>query len=119
MTRCTMTANRGAGVEVTGMNASYVDPAQQSMRWQTCKAAGVECAGCNKSDTCTVSPDGTVFKCWRDGGRLIQTKPHNGNGKHSSDLGPIVKVYQYETAERDIWFEVTRHTPKTFRQRTP
>lgn len=56
---------------------------QDSKRWRTCRRAKVECAGCKKMDTCTVSPDGTAFKCWRNGGELVYTQPFhkaNGNG---------------------------------------
>jgi hypothetical protein len=37
-------------------------------RWQTTKRAGIPCGDCGTIGTCTVSPDGTAFKCWRDGG---------------------------------------------------
>ncbi len=42
-------------------------------RWRTTKQAGVACGGCGKAGRCTVSPDGTAFKCWKDGGRVVQT----------------------------------------------
>lgn len=54
-------------------------------KWRTCRQAKVECGGCGKIGSCTVSPDGTAFKCWRDGGRVIQTAPkpihQSGNGQ--------------------------------------
>src|SRR6476620_6704784 len=43
--------------------------------WATTKASGVDCIGCGQSGRCTVSPDGTAFKCWRDDGKVFQTKP--------------------------------------------
>lgn len=63
--------------------------------WQTCKQAGVVCPICGNSDRCTVSPDGTAFKCWRDGGKVHQTgaKPvgrtqrPDDYGRHSKPKG--------------------------------
>ena len=40
--------------------------------WQTTRQAGVKCGGCGQMDTCTVAPDGNAFKCWRNGGEVIQ-----------------------------------------------
>jgi hypothetical protein len=49
--------------------------------WQTTKRAGIACGACGKFGSCTVSPDGTAFKCWRDGGRVHQSaKPAGCNG---------------------------------------
>ncbi|HEX8912800.1 MAG TPA: hypothetical protein VF796_10610, partial [Humisphaera sp.] len=48
--------------------------------WQTTKAAGVACGVCGKRGTCTVAPDGTAFKCWKDGGRVTQMNPKDGTG---------------------------------------
>lgn len=45
------------------------------MNWQTTKQANVHCGKCGKIGSCTVSPDGKAFKCWPDGGRVVQTGP--------------------------------------------
>ncbi len=47
------------------------------VHWATTKKARIPCGTCGEMGTCTVSPDGTRFKCWKDGGRV--TSP-NGNG---------------------------------------
>ena len=41
--------------------------------WQTCKQAGATCPVCGHDDRCLVSPDGTAFKCWHNGGKVHQT----------------------------------------------
>jgi hypothetical protein len=64
-------------------------------KWQTCKRAGVECAGCGRADTCTMSPDGTAFKCWRDGGKIFQTKPRTGK-KDGRDSGTATARKSYK-----------------------
>jgi hypothetical protein len=48
-------------------------------KWKTCRQVQVACAGCGKMDSCTVSPDLSAFKCWRDGGRIIRADdpPHH------------------------------------------
>ena len=51
-----------------------------SERWPTTKQAGIVCAGCGKMGRCTVSPDRGAFKCWKDGGRVIQTGRSAANG---------------------------------------
>src|SRR5689334_2686721 len=51
-------------------------------RWRTTKQAGVPCGSCGKVGTCTVSPDGTAFKCWRDGGKVAQMKPATGRSSY-------------------------------------
>lgn len=43
----------------------------QGRRWPTTRRANVACYGCGRRGTCTVSPDGTVCWCWRDGGGAI------------------------------------------------
>jgi hypothetical protein len=59
-----------------------------STRWQSCKRAGIACPVCGKVGSCTVSPDGTAFKCWRDGGKVHQT----ANG-HTGGNGYIGKAH--------------------------
>jgi putative DNA primase/helicase len=52
--------------------------------WPTTKRAGIPCGVCGKIGSCNVSPDGTAFKCWKDGGKIRQMnspgKAHT-NGK--------------------------------------
>jgi hypothetical protein len=43
-------------------------------RWHTCKSLGIPCAVCGKLASCTISPDRTAFKCWREGGRVHQMR---------------------------------------------
>lgn len=40
--------------------------------WQTTRAARTPCEVCGKVDTCTVSPDGRAFKCWRNDGKVFR-----------------------------------------------
>lgn len=49
----------------------------EKAKWPTCKQADIACAGCGKKKSCTVAPDGNAFKCWRDGGRIIQVDQHH------------------------------------------
>jgi len=51
---------------------------QKQSQWKTTKSVGVDCASCGKKGTCTVSPDGKAFKCWKDGGRIHQTGAPGG-----------------------------------------
>jgi hypothetical protein len=61
-------------------------------KWLTTKKADVPCGVCGKVGTCLVAPDGTGFKCWRDGGKVHQMNGHprtngNGNGYRGSYVG--------------------------------
>ncbi len=53
-------------------------------RWKTTKSAEIPCGNCGTRGTCTVSPDGTAFKCWRDGGKVHQTNGHAGSNGHGT-----------------------------------
>lgn len=46
-----------------------------SEHWKTCREAQIACPGCDKMDTCTVSPDRSAFKCWRRSGEIIRLTP--------------------------------------------
>ena len=41
--------------------------------WSTTRSLGITCPRCGKCGTCTVSPDGQRFKCWRNGGEHFDT----------------------------------------------
>ena len=47
-------------------------------RWPTTKTVGVPCYGCGKLPTCTIHPDLSACKCWRDGGAIHRRTPENG-----------------------------------------
>ncbi len=53
--------------------------------WQTVKQAGITCAICGHGDTCTVSPDHTAFKCWRDGAKVHQTQKSTRRRQQKAD----------------------------------
>jgi hypothetical protein len=43
--------------------------------WLTTRSIGIPCFGCGKLSTCTMHPDRSACKCWRDGGAI-----HRRNG---------------------------------------
>ena len=64
-----------------------------AQNWTTTKRTGIPCAGCGKIGTCTVAPDGTAFKCWKNGGAVIQTAGANGRaGAHTNGTGYVGKA---------------------------
>jgi 5S rRNA maturation endonuclease (ribonuclease M5) len=74
------------------------------IRWRTTRQAGVVCAVCGKTDSCTVSPDGLAFKCWRNGGQITQTHSPGGVvGVKSNYVGQAFrrKPNRYEPGSRE------------------
>jgi putative DNA primase/helicase len=65
-------------------------------KWQTTKRARVACGQCGKSGTCTVSPDGTAFKCWKDGGKVFQTSLKTGGNYARRDMGTATARQSYK-----------------------
>src|SRR5438552_687956 len=66
-----------------------------SGRWQTTKAVRIPCGVCGKIGTCTVSPDGRAFKCWRNGGKVYQMKSGvhlGGNGNATGHIGEAHRI---------------------------
>ncbi len=52
-------------------------------KWQTTKSVKIPCGNCGDIGSCTVSPDRTAFKCWKDGGKVHQA----GNSQRNSGKG--------------------------------
>ena len=82
----------------------------------------VKCrAGCSQADVLAwLRRDGhwpPLPETPRPKGQHKPNGQHKGNG--SAKLGPIIATYDYQTANRSLAFQATRHAPKAFRQRRP
>src|SRR4051812_38577017 len=87
------------------VRSGVVDVLSRSKRWPTCKSLGIPCATCGKVNSCIVSPDRVRFKCWRNGGKVHDTKAVATVGTgyvgkaHQSNPGGDGKGKAYLTAE--------------------
>ncbi len=55
---------------------------------------GIRCGNCRKMGTCTVSPDGTAFKCWKDHGNVHQCGTSTSSNHHNPTANPALSVAQ-------------------------
>lgn len=72
-----------------------------STRWQTTKRAGIACGACGTIGTCTVSPDRTAFKCWRDGGNVHQM--NGGASAAGAGTGYIGEAHRKAKSAKGRW----------------
>lgn len=67
-----------------------------STTWPTTKHESVDCFGCGKKGTCTISPDHQRSKCWPNGGKLYDANGEcsPGCGTKSNGTGYVGKTHR-------------------------
>jgi hypothetical protein len=85
--------------------------------WLTTKSIGIPCYGCGKLSTCTMHPDKSACKCWRDGGAIhrrdgMSSPPPPDHQRHrpppvtnklsEKQIVEYIRNYQIRVVENDL-----------------